>query len=181
MLPKNRTTSFAIDRDCRPSHCLSAARIRKHIAPPRHVTASHRRSPAPTLSGAQKSLLPPSEQDVAEAQRRRLLRRRAGGDVRASRPPRPRSSTVTSSSPIGVLTAVRFDRRATKILRRPLAFQDWRLRRRRQVLSVTSNRVSLIEFSAKLLVRMTSAPQTFGGARTSTSAKRSTWSPGFLY
>jgi hypothetical protein len=63
---KNRTTSFAIDRDCRPSHCLSAARIRKHIAPPRHVTASHRRSPAPTLSGTQKSLLPPSEQDVAE-------------------------------------------------------------------------------------------------------------------
>ena len=32
VLPKNRTTSFAIDRDCRPSHCLSAAPIQKRLA-----------------------------------------------------------------------------------------------------------------------------------------------------
>jgi hypothetical protein len=123
-------------------HSLSTEIVVPAIAfrPPESESTSLRRArhgfPSPiggTPSGAQKSLLPPSEQDVG-AQRRRLLRRRAGGDVRASRPPRPRSSTVTSSSPIGVLTAVRFDRRATKILRRPLAFQDWRLRHRRQIL-----------------------------------------------
>ena len=76
--------------------------------------------------------------------------------------------------------AVRLDRRVAKVLGRPLTLQDRRRWPAARTASVASNKVSLIGFRAKLLVRMTSAPQTFGTARTSTSASRSTWSPGLV-